>query len=91
MVLATYICSFIPSPPYVAKYLIKSLSEICEMKKSINYLRGIIRFCKKIFNPERFKSHANAEELATKSRKLVSGEVPEAKDWLKDVNWVMSG
>lgn len=77
----------------LAKYIFKELKNDASeaLIQSIEGLIGIIRHCKEISNPELLKSYVNVEELEERCRKLVSEGVPEAKDLLKDVLWVMSG
>lgn len=90
-------CSFTLIPQLLDMNIAKNLTQALfdyEPNATKEYtagLRGIIRYCREISNPELFKSYVNAEELAEKCRELVSTGVTEASDLLRDVLWVMSG
>lgn len=71
----------------IIKYLVQNLSEM----ECIKGLRGIIRYCKEVSNPELLKSYVNVEELTKTCRELVSNGKSEAKGLQKDLGWVRSG
>lgn len=75
----------------IPQYLVfLGLSEPMGRKASIRGLRGIIRYCKEISNPELFKSYVDVEKLVKTCRELVSDGVHAAKHLLRDVHWVIS-